>query len=199
MDMGSPEGPNTERGSNESLFERSDLGNVAQAARSHYHAGQRELQTAEKLARKAAEATDEERRATALGRRTEHLEKAASEFLEAIGFDKSLVDAYVGLGEAYSELGKHEEALQVHAQALALDPQSDASFAGWVDELLALNRLGDAAAAYDAYAATQPERAQVVLAGMRAWYAAKQQDPGDVSPEAIARMADWLAQHGAGG
>jgi len=198
MDLGSPEGPNTERGSGESLFERSDLGNVAQTAQAHYHAADREMQTAEKLARKAAAAPDEERRAAALARRAEALERAAAEFLEAIGFDKSLIEAYVGLGEAYAELGKHEEALQVHAQALALDPQSEASFAGWVDSLLALDRLGDAAAAYDAYAASQPARAEVVLAGMRAWLAAKQQDPGEVSPEAIQRLVDWLAQHGAG-
>lgn len=193
-----PPGPNEEPGSNDSLFEQSDLGNVAQQAQTHYHAGRRELQTAEKLARKAAEAPSEERRSDLLDRRAETLERAVGEFSEAIGFERSLVEAYVGLGEAYSGLGKHAEALQVHAAALEVDPESEANFEGWAGSLLALDRLGDAVAAHDSYSAARPERARYLLDGMRQWLEAKREDPGAVSPEAIQRLAEWLAQHDAG-
>lgn len=194
-----PPGPNEEPSGYDSLFEQSDLGNVAQAAQTHYHTGQRELQAAEKLARKAAGAPSEERRTDLLDRRAETLERAVDEFVEAIGFERTLVDAYVGLGEAYSGLGKHGEALQVHAAALEVDPESMASFQGWVDALLALNMLGDATLAYENYAQARPELAQVLLDGMKGWLETRRQEPADVPPEAIERLANWLAQHEAGG
>ncbi len=195
----SPPGPNEEPSSGDTLFEQSDLGNVAQAAQSHYHSGRRELQSAEKLARRAAEAPSEERRSELLERRSAALERAAEEFSEAIGFDKGLLDAYLGLGQAYAALSKHEEALQVHAAALEIEPESEASFQGWAAALLALNRLGDAVAAYETYAGARPERARQLLDGMKQWLEAKQRDPGEVAPEAIQRLADWLAQHSASG
>ncbi|MGH9464660.1 MAG: hypothetical protein ACRD0X_03370 [Thermoanaerobaculia bacterium] len=194
-----PEGANDERSANETLFEQTDLGNVMQAAQGHYHAGRREMQAAEKLAKKAAEATSEGRRQEMLSRRAAALERAASEFVEAIGFDRSLMEAYIALGGAYRELDKHAQALQVHAAALAVDPENEANFAGWADSLLALDRLGDAASAYESYAQANPRRAQVLLDGMKQWLEVKRQDPGGVAPEAIQRLADWLAQHGAAG
>ncbi len=193
-----PEGANTERSSYSTLFDQSDLGNVIQSAQAHYHAGQRELQSAEKLARKAEEAASEERRGEILSRRAAALERAAAEFVEAIGYDRSLAEAYVALGEAYRELGKNEQALEVHAAGLAVDPESEANFEGWANSLLALDRLGDAVAAHDSYSRERPQRARYLLDGMKRWLEAKQRDPGNVPPEAVQRLVDWLAQHDAG-
>jgi hypothetical protein len=51
-----------EPGTTETLFEQSDLGNVAQTANAHYHSGTRQLKRAEKLAPKAAETEAGEKR-----------------------------------------------------------------------------------------------------------------------------------------
>jgi tetratricopeptide (TPR) repeat protein len=193
-----PDTVNEEPSSGDTLFDQSDLGNVVQSAQSHYHAGRREMQAAEKLARKAQEAASEERRQEILARRAQTLERAAGEFVEAIGFDRALMEAYVALGETYRTLDEHARALQVHAAALAVDPESEANFEGWAGSLLALDRLGDAVAAYDSYSAARPERARHLLDGMRHWLEAKRQDPGAVPPEAIQRLAEWLAQHEVG-
>lgn len=185
--------PNEEPSSYDTLFEQSDLGNVAQAAQLAYRSGLRELESAEKLAERAAEAP-EDKRQKLLDKRAKALDRAVEQFQEAIGYDDHLLDAYTGLGSALRLLGKYEDALQVHARALQADAERDADFRGWAESLLALDMLGDATLTYTKLQATRPDRAAILMDEMKAWLAEKRQDPGDLEPEDIQRLADWIAQ-----
>lgn len=193
-----PPAPNVEPGSDETLFEQSDLGNVAQAAHFAYSAGERELKTAAKLERRAAEAPDDEKRQDLLEKRTRALERAVEQFQEAVGYSPDLLDAYTGLGTALRQLGRHQDALRIHARALQADAERDADFRGWAESLLGLAMLGDATVTYTELAATDPERAAVLMDVMKAWLAEKQRDPGDLEPADVQRLADWIAQQEAG-
>ncbi|MEZ5332458.1 MAG: hypothetical protein R2991_10500 [Thermoanaerobaculia bacterium] len=189
-----PPAPNEEPSSYDTLFEQSDLGNVSQAARFAFSSGQRELQTAEKLAQKIAEAPAD-KRAHLEEKRQKALEGAAESFQEAIGYNAELLDAYTGLGTAFRKLGRYEEALQVHAKALQADAGRDGDVRGWAGSMLGLNMLGDATVAYERLSASRPGQAAILLDAMKEWLAEKQQDPGDLKPEDVQRMADWIAQH----
>jgi tetratricopeptide (TPR) repeat protein len=193
-----PPSPGEEPSSEDTLFEQSDLGNVTQAAQFAYRGGQRELDAAAKLADKAADAPSEEKRQALLEKRTKALQQAVEKFQEAIGYQPDLLDAYTGLGAALRELGQYGDALQVHARALEADSDREEDFRGWAGSLLALDMLGDATTAYTRLATSRPDQAAILMETMKAWLAEKQADPGDLSPEDVQRLADWIAQHEAG-
>jgi tetratricopeptide (TPR) repeat protein len=190
--------PTAEPGTTESLFDQSDLGNVAQTANMHYHSGTRQLTRAEKLEAKAAETEPGEKREKAEAKVQKAYESAIEEFKEAIGYSPDMMKAYAGLGTALRRLGRNEEALQVHSAALARSPQDLDNFEGWADSLMALNMLGDATTAYSSLVQSQPERAAILMQAMKEWLTEKQTDPGDLDPADVNRLAGWIEQNEGG-
>lgn len=188
------EGPNREPSSSETLFDQSDLGNVAQQARLRYHSAARDLQRAEKLVLKASQESDADKRAKLREKGEAAYRQAAESFREALSFDPDLLEAYVGLGAALRASGRAEEALQTHAVALRRAPDDLENFRGWTTSLLALDMLGNATAAYTEYAESQPARAQILMTAIKQWLAAKRSNPGDLDPADIERLAAWIAQ-----
>jgi tetratricopeptide (TPR) repeat protein len=193
-----PEGislPNYEASSYDTLMERTDLGNVAQAARMQLGTGERELKRGLKLSSKAeAMAADDKARAKTLEKAQKAYESADKAFREALAFNADLIPAYAGLGTSLRLRGRVQEALQVHALALRRDPSDMENFSGWTAALLDLNMLGNATSAYADYAETNPERAAVLMTAIETWLAAKTANPGDLDPADIRRLADWVEQ-----
>jgi tetratricopeptide (TPR) repeat protein len=178
----------------DTLFDQSDLGNVAQTANTHYHSGTRQLKRAEKLEAKAAETEPGEKRDKAEAKVQKAYEAAIDEFKEAIGYEPEMLEAYAGLGTALRRIGRSEEALQVHSAALGKSPQNLDNFEGWADSLLALNMLGDATTAYSTMLQSSPDQAAILMRAMKSWLAEKQADPGNLKPADVDRMADWIEQ-----
>ena len=185
----------SERGSEETLMERTDLGNVAQTARMLFAAGNRELKKAGKLQKKLVTADDAGRAEIGAKILAAH-EKAVSKFTEAIRYSPEMLEAYTALGDTYAKLGRHDERLQTHSAALELAPDDEGNFRGWVGALLALDRLADARSAWDRYRADDPPKAEILMAEMRGWLERRQTEPGELAVEDIERMADWLAERG---
>lgn len=187
-----------ERSSNETLMERSDLGNVTQTARIFFSEGNRELKKAAKAEKKLATAAiaDDSERAEYEAKITAAYEKAVAKFTDAIRNNPKMLDAYTALGETYAKLGKHGERLQVHSAALKLAPGDEANFRGWAGALLALDMLGDATRAWDHFHANDPPKAAILMAEMKGWLERRQADPGGLAEEDIRRMSDWLAARG---
>lgn len=192
---GLPQPAYSEPGSNETLMDRSDLGNVAQTARFNYAEGERELKKAAKLEKKLA-AADESKRVDIEAKITASYEKAVAKFTEAIRNSPKMLEAYTALGETFGKLGKHRERLQVHSAALKVAPGDEASFRGWAGALLELDMLGDATRAWDHFHASDPSKADILMTEMRGWLERHRSEPGDIAPEAIERMADWMAERG---
>lgn len=186
--------PNEEPSSSDTLMDRTDLGNVAQAAKMQYGSGVRELKKAEKLLRKAAETTDEKERTKAQDKAAAALESADKAFREALSYNASFVEAYSGLGTALRLQGKAEEALQVHAMALRRFPEDMENFRGWTESLMDLNLLGNATSAYSGYVQSNPARAEILLVAIEEWLAEKKTNPGEIDPADVQRLADWVSQ-----
>jgi tetratricopeptide (TPR) repeat protein len=173
--------------------ELSDQSDPMRQARNQYFAGKRQMKSAEKAAAKAEKATGDERVELASKAKAD-LEAAVESFTAAIQSGPAYLDSYVALGEALRALGRHEEALKVHAAALARDKKSEENFQGYVVSLVALQRLGNAAALYEQIKAEQPKRARFVLETLRQFYADHQKDPAGLAQEDLDRLAGWLAE-----
>jgi tetratricopeptide (TPR) repeat protein len=178
----------------DTMFEQSSEGNVAQAALMTFNQGVRELDRAEKLAERATTEEVEKKRIKLLERSAEANEAAVAYLMQALKTKPDMIEAYDALGMAFRRLGKYQEALEIHAIALRRDPDSLDNFAGWAESLLELNMLGNATASYTKYAEEGSPRAPILMDAMKKWLASRQADPGDLDPEHIQRMADWLAQ-----
>lgn len=183
----------SESTSPDEVVERSDLGNVAQTAQMLYHEGVRDLERAESLEAKAASADDEGKRKKLAKQTRAARESAVEQFRQAISYDADLAKAYSGLAEAHRQLGEPEKALEVDAAAVRKWPEDLEVFQGWAESLLALDLLANATQAYTTYRESAPERAEILMAEMKKWLAAKRADPGDLQPADVERLADWIA------
>lgn len=173
--------------------ELSDQSDPMRQARNLYFEGKRHMKSAEKLVDKAGKATGEARVELATKAKGE-LESAVGRFTAAIQSGPAYLDSYVALGEALRALGRHEEALQVHTAALGREPKNEENFQGYVVTLVAMHRLGNAAALYEQVKTEQPKRAKFVLETLRQFHASRLQDPAGLAPEDLDRLGNWLAE-----
>ncbi len=197
---GDPPSPGEEPSSFDTLFDQSDLGNVAQTARTHFNSGLRELNRGEKLLEKAGSTSNPEKAEKLKGKASDALSAAASEFTEAIGFAPDLHEAYASLGRALRLLGQYPNALKVHSVALNKFPNDEENFKGWSETIVGLSMLGDATRAYSQYLESHPERSAQLMALLEDWLEEKRADPETLEAEDIDRLATWIkAQQGASG
>jgi len=175
------------------MLQRSDLGNVAQAARLAYGTGERELKRAEKLTAKLADLEGDKAESTRK-RITAAYEKAQGSFREALGSNPKMIEAYVGLGRAFRAQGMHRESLQTVTQGLRVDPANDLLFAGWAESVMGLDRLGDATEAYAQLLETNPPWAAVLMGAIKGWLVDHQADAGELDPADVEKMAEWVVE-----
>jgi len=177
-------------------FDQSDLGNVAQAAGMEYAEGNRSLAQAKKLRRRIAETDDPGKRAKLEAKLDETYASAVQSFTEAIGYAPKMAEAFAGLGEAYREWGQLEKSLEIHAAAVRRFPDDLENFEGWTLTLLDSNMLGNAVNSYTQYVDTNPDRATILMEAMKDWLRQRQEDPGELDPADVQRLADWIQQQG---
>lgn len=184
--------PGNEPGTTEERFDRSDLGNVAQAARFTYAAGVRELEKARKLTQKAAKADDPGKRAKLEENVKTAYEKAITNLTEAIRTDPQMFEAYAPLGRAYYETGDMKQAAGVHSAALRLDPGDSENQEARAEAMLGLDLIREAALAYESLRANDKKLANQLLDRMKEYVASRRADPGPVPPEAIEALASLI-------
>jgi tetratricopeptide (TPR) repeat protein len=119
--------------------------------------------------------------------------------MQALQNDADMIEAYVSLGTALRRLGRYQEALDLHAIALRRDPESLENFEGWADALMHLNMLGNAVASYTKYSEEGSPRAQVLMDAIKVWLVEMSEDPGELDPAHVEKMAAWVAEQEQGG
>ena len=68
------------------------------------------------------------------------------------------------------------------------------NFEGWSESVMALNMLGDATQAYSQFVEQGSPFAPVLMEDIKEWLVAHQADPGDVDPEHVEKLAEWVAE-----
>ncbi len=190
--------PNDEPSSMETLFERSDLGNVVQQAQMAFGAGERGLKRAAKLEAKLPGLTGKKRAAAEKDIPKAYADAVGS-FQEAIQLNPKMVEAYAGLAKALRLSGSSGEALKVSSRGLQLAPEDDTLFGEWAESILGLDMLGDATQAYSRLQETNPAWADTLMSVMQRWLTEHQADPQGLEPEDVQRLADWMVEQGQAG
>jgi tetratricopeptide (TPR) repeat protein len=185
--------PNEEPSSMDTLFDRSDTGNVVQSAVMSLSAGQRELKRAAKLEGRLGELEGKKLESTRANI-SQAYQNAIESFQDAIRSEPKMAEAYVGLSRALRAAGKFADALMVSSQGLKLAPESDDLFAGWAESIMGLDMLGDATRAYSQLKGASPARAELLMQLMKDWLSRRRVEPGEVSAADIDRLADWIGE-----
>jgi cytochrome c-type biogenesis protein CcmH/NrfG len=182
-----------ERSDQDTAFSEPDAMNVAQKARLSFGAAERQMAQARKIEEKIAQESDAKSRAKLETKREKAYSAAVEDYREGLAYEPTSTEGWAGLGTAYRWLGKYQESLLAHVEGMKTGDAESANFLGWTETLMDGMMFGNATAAYDQFAAENPERAQRMMGVMESWLAKRQQDPGDVDPANLDRLGEWIA------
>jgi tetratricopeptide (TPR) repeat protein len=167
-----------------------------------YDSARKQLERAAEYRREAAAETDPKKQAKLADEATDRLERAVRDLERAIRRKPDFYEAHSDLGFALRSLGRYEEALAAYDRALSIESGYSPAIEYRGEAYLELDRLDDAARAYQRLAASDPELAGQLLAKMREWVARRRADPGELDPGVIESFGGWVGRrssHAAGG
>jgi tetratricopeptide (TPR) repeat protein len=123
-------------------------------------------------------------------------EKSLKDFKNAAKLDPKLYQAYNGMGYAYRKTGDYAAALEMYDQAINLAAPNffPEAVEYRAEAYLALNRLDDARQAYLDLFAADRKQADLLMAAMKNWVAARKADAAGVDPDAIAGFEKWIGE-----
>ena len=123
-------------------------------------------------------------------------EKSLKDFRTAAKLDPKLYQAYNGMGYAYRKTGDYAAALEMYDQAIKLAAPNffPEAVEYRAEAYLALNRLDDARQAYLDLFAADRKQADLLMAAMKNWVAARKADAAGVAPDAIAGFETWIGE-----
>jgi tetratricopeptide (TPR) repeat protein len=131
----------------------------------------------------------------ALAKARSEFEKSLKDFKDAAKLNPKLFQAYNGMGYAYRKTGDYTKALEMYDQAITMAPGFFPEAVEYrAEAYLALNRLDDARQAYLDLFAADRKQADVLMAAMKKWVAARQADPAGVAPEAVTGFEKWIGE-----
>jgi tetratricopeptide (TPR) repeat protein len=123
-------------------------------------------------------------------------QKSLKDFSNAAKLNPKLAPAYNGLGYAYRKTGDYAKALEMYDQAIELaKPQIFPEAMEYrAEAYLALNRIDDARQAYLDLFGADRKQADILMAAMKGWVAARHTDAAGVSPDALAAFEKWIGE-----
>lgn len=164
-----------------------------QAAKSAYNDGVRLVHKADESSEDAAKATDAGKQKKYAEKAAKLYDKAKDSFIEAVGADGSLYQAWNYIGYTRRKLGDYSGALQAYDRALALNPGYSEAIEYRGHAYLGLNRLGDAKEAYLTLWSQNRELAAKLLGAMQDWVA-KAAPGGNLDAAQIDSFKQWVAE-----
>ena len=123
-------------------------------------------------------------------------QKSLKDFTNAAKLNPKLAPAYNGMGYAYRKTGDYAKALEMYDQAIELaKPQIFPEAIEYrAEAYLALNRIDDARQSYLDLFGADRKQADILMAAMKNWVAARHSDPAGVSPDALAAFEKWIGE-----
>jgi tetratricopeptide (TPR) repeat protein len=122
-------------------------------------------------------------------------EKSLKDFKNAAKLNPQLFQAYNGMGYAYRKTGDYAQALAMYDQAIKMAPGFFPEAVEYrAEAYLALNRIDDARQAYLDLFAADRKQADILMAAMKSWVAARRADAAGVAPDAISTFETWIGE-----
>src|SRR6202789_3291131 len=118
------------------------------AAKSAYNAGVRSIKRAQEYDAESAKASTPEKAAKAHDKGQKAYHDALASFIDAVGADPKMYEAWNYLGFANRHLGNYEDALASYAKALEINPNYPDAIEYRGEAYLGLNQIEEAKRAY---------------------------------------------------
>lgn len=172
----------------------STAGNVRpeDIAKAAYNGGVHSIKKALDCDAEAAKAGSAQKSAKAAEKAHKLYQKAAEEFIDAVGAAPTMFQAWNYLGFAKRHLGEYEDSLGAYAKALELNPNYPDAIEYRGEAYLGLNRLDAAKEAYISLFRDSRPLADELMVSMQRWTEARRKDAQGVSSEEIEAFATWV-------
>ena len=164
----------------------------ADAAKSAYNAGVRNIKKAQEYDADAAKASTPEKAAKAHDKAQKAYHDAVGSFIDAVGADPKMYEAWNYLGFANRHLGNYEDALSSYAKALEINPNFPNAIEYRGEAYLGLNQIEEAKGAYMALFRDSRPLADELMAAMHRWADARKQDAQGLSSADVEAFTKWM-------
>jgi len=164
----------------------------ADAAKSAYNAGVRNIKKAQEYDADSAKASTPEKAAKAHDKAQKAYHDSLGSFIDAVGADPKMYEAWNYLGFANRHLGNYEDALSSYAKALEINPNYPDAIEYRGEAYLGLNQLEEAKGAYMALFSTSRPLADELMVAMHHWADARRQDAQGLSSADVEAFTKWM-------
>ena len=162
------------------------------AAKNAYNAGVRYLKKAQEYDAEAAKAATPEKAAKAHDKGQKAYHDSLGSFIDAVGADPKMYEAWNYLGFANRHLGNYEDALSSYAKALEINPNYPNAIEYRGEAYLGLNQIEDAKGAYMALFGASRPLADELMVAMHHWADARRQDAQGLSSADVEAFTKWM-------
>jgi len=164
----------------------------ADAAKSAYNAGVRNIKKALDYDADEAKASTPEKAAKAHEKAQKAYRDSLSSFIDAVGADQKMYEAWNYLGFANRHLGNYDDALSSYAKALEINPNYPNAIEYRGEAYLGLNQIEEAKGAYMALFRDSRPLADELMVAMHHWADARRKDAQGLSSADVEAFAKWM-------
>ncbi len=162
------------------------------AAKSAYNAGIRNVKKAQEYDAEAAKASTPQKSAKAHDKAQKAYHDSLGSFIDAVGADPKMYEAWNYLGFANRHLGNYEDALSSYAKALEINPNYPNAIEYRGEAYLGLNQIEKAKDAYMALFRDSRPLAEELMLAMHHWADARRQDAQGLSSADVDAFTKWM-------
>jgi tetratricopeptide (TPR) repeat protein len=162
------------------------------AAKSAYNAGVRTIKKAQDYDAEAAKASTPEKAAKAHDKAQKAYHDSIGSFIDAVGADPKMYEAWNYLGFANRHMGNYEDALSSYAKALEINPNYPDAIEYRGEAYLGLNQIEEAKGAYMALFRDSRPLANELMVAMHRWADARRQDAQGLSSADVEAFTKWM-------
>jgi tetratricopeptide (TPR) repeat protein len=162
------------------------------AAKAAYNSGVRSIKKAQESDADAAKASTPEKAAKAREKAQKYYREALASFIDAVGAQPALYQAWNYLGFANRHLGNYQDALAAYAKALDINPNYPDAIEYRGEAYLGLNQIEEAKGAYMALFRDSRPLADELMTAMHHWADARRQDAQGLSSADVEAFTKWM-------
>jgi tetratricopeptide (TPR) repeat protein len=165
---------------------------IDDAAKSAYNSGVRSIKKALEYDADAAKASTPEKVAKAHDKAQKAYRESLAAFIDAVGAQPKMYQAWNYLGFANRHLGNYDDALSSYAKALEINPNYPEAIEYRGEAYLGLNQIEAAKSAYMALFRDSRPLADELMVAMHHWADARRQDAQGLSTADVEAFAKWM-------
>jgi tetratricopeptide (TPR) repeat protein len=162
------------------------------AAKAAYNNGVRSIKKAQESDADAAKASTPEKADKAREKAQKYYRESLASFIDAVGAQPALYQAWNYLGFANRHLGNYQDALAAYAKALDINPNYPDAIEYRGEAYLGLNQIEEAKSAYMALFRDSRPLADELMTAMHHWADARRQDAQGLSSADVEAFTKWM-------